>query len=302
MEKTKSQLKPLHKVNKISSTIKNDEGEMKDRKKFLNITTKLPNANNENKRNSKTSINSILKNDNSNTNILENNKGLSNNEFHESNNQPFLKEMIEKADIYSKAEEFISDTIELLTTNTLAFGREDAERYELIEKSAYVLLKASNSNLKDEEDTLIDEYNKLVDEQNNNFKDLTNLHKKFNTQEKLKNENMMKINHLKQKNRELIIKNEKLKMGIIDSVKRKENIFKTILFLNFNLNRKLPKELKEVINKIDKRSFQTNLESKIEKIQYLKKIEESLLDKLSKINKKPGGEKSKESTKKLTKP
>lgn len=205
-----------------------------------------------------------------------------------SESQHMFKDMIEKQDINYKVDLFINDTIELLTKNTLAFGREDAERYELIEKEEFVKLKKSNIQLKDEEDLLIDEYNKIVEEQNSVFKDLTNLNKRFNVQEKVKNDNMMKINDLKLKNRDLLVKNEKLTLAIKENVAKKDNIYKTIVHMNSTLKRPLPKSIKEICNKVDLDKLNTSTKNvSVEKLEYLQSTVNNLEEKLALYSNKP---------------
>ena len=164
------------------------------------------------------------------------------------NEQQLFKEIIEKSDINEKVNLYINDTIELLTTNILALGREDTEKYELIEKEKLVKLKQLNLSLKEHEEALIKEYNKIVEEQIENYKDLEKL-KKIASNEQIENEKSLnQIFNLKLTNRNLLIKNEKLKVAINEEHFQRDNIYKTLKYLKQGMNRQLPKELKDFVN------------------------------------------------------
>lgn len=222
----------------------------------------------------------------------ENRSSYFNNDTHRNNgnnnkdqdSQQLFKDMVEKADVFSKVDLFISDTIELLTTNTLAVGREDVEKYELIEKAIYQNMKITNNKLKDEEDALIEEYNKLVEEQNINYKELTTLNKKFANQETIKNNNMMAMNDIKLQIKEYLVSNEKLNLEIQNTLQQKENIYRTVMYLNSNLKRQLPKTLKDICNKANTERLKKSSNNFYStKINFLTKKVESLEETLSKI-------------------
>lgn len=157
-----------------------------------------------------------------------------------------LKDILEKQDINSKVETFINDTIELLTTNTLAYGKEEKEKYELIDKSELQQLKDINNQLKDKEDQLIEKYNTLAAQQNIVSSELTNLIKKKQQETSSKDKIESDYNRVVKENEQIYITNEKLKHDINGMIIKKDNLFRALIFLKKYFDKPIPKDLEPI--------------------------------------------------------
>ena len=188
-----------------------------------------------------------------------------------------FKDMIEKQDIASKVENFISDTLELLATNTLAYGREDKEKYELIDKKELNNLKNLNNELKDKEESLIEEYNSIANKYNQLNNEFAAIKKKLES----KKASVSDKPNLSKENKELVIQNEKLTKEIeIMNIKR-DNIIRSLLFLKNYYNKDLPPEFNKIVEKYNKDQFKLSYHSnRVSELEYLQnklsKLKESI--------------------------
>lgn len=178
-----------------------------------------------------------------------------------------FRDMIEKQDISSKVDNFISDTLELLTTNSLSNGREDKERYELIDKEELKELRRENNDLKDKEDDLIEKYNSKVLE-------LSSLSNQFLILKKRETVNLENVNLEKgsvlMRSKEYRIENEKLSKDIQMKRIKSDNLIRSLIYMKEYFNEKIPVELNKVVEKFNDENFKYS-------IMYYKRKELELL-------------------------
>jgi len=207
--------------------------------------------------------------------LTQNNQKNQTQSLNENNYMSNFRDMIEKQDISSKVDNFISDTLELLTTNTLSNGREDKERYELIDKEELEKMKKENNDLKDKEEELIEDYNSKVLALNT----LSNqflLLKKRETQN-LENSNMQKGSVLS-RSKDFRIENEKLRKEIQMKRIKSDNLIRSLIYMKEYFNEDIPVELNKVVEKFNSESF------KYSSMYYKRKELEVLQSRLFELN------------------
>lgn len=207
--------------------------------------------------------------------ITQNNQTQNLNNHNEENYITNFKDMIEKQDISSKADNFISDTLELLATNTLSNGREDKERYELIDKEELKELRRENNDLKDKEDELIEKYNSKVLE-------LSSLSNQFLILKKRETVNLENVNLEKgsvlMRSKEYRIENEKLSKEIQMKRIKSDNLIRSLIYMKEYFNEKIPDELNKVVEKFNDENFKYSI------MYYKRKELETLQNRLFELN------------------
>lgn len=155
-----------------------------------------------------------------------------------------FRDIIEKYDVNSKVKIFIDDTLELFSTNTLASGREDKEKYELVEKEELYSLKAKNNEYKDKEKDLIDEYNLLATKYNQVLNDLATV---MNTIKKTKGFTEIPImnDRLSHEIKELYVRKLKIEEDVRLIKLKKRNLLKTLQHMEKFYGIKLPDKISQ---------------------------------------------------------
>lgn len=173
---------------------------------------------------------------------------------HEDVNTEF-KDLLEKADISSKVDLFINESLEMLQTNSSVNICQDKEKYELLEKTYLKELKEDIEKLKIEEDALIDQFNKLAEHYNTAYKELYHLNVKYKQQERNKAELTDLIVDLQEENVKIRVRNHKLRSDILKSEIQRDNLIRALVNIKKKYSANLPPALNELYKKYNTKDF-----------------------------------------------
>jgi len=190
-----------------------------------------------------------------------------------------LKEMVENASIDVKLYGLLEDTYELINEKSVEKRKTEQERYELIDKTVLENLKTTNEELKNETNKITDEYNDISRKLKNMNNELIMLSNLMNKNERNKSNYINKTFELEGIYRDVLLENEKLNAMINKEIVEKDNILRALVTLANKNRNKLPKELKEIYDKVNNDFYnnphQVDNNSKVEtlknKIQLLEK-------------------------------
>lgn len=203
-------------------------------------------------------------------------------------NKTTLKEMIENSNVEQKVMSLIDETVEMFNEKNVNIQKEEAERYELIEKEIYEKLKIDNEEFKNDIGRITGEQNELIKNYQSTFGQLSYLTQSYNHQEKMKSEHLNSIYKLKDELKVIQIQNHKVNEMIKKEKIEKDNIFKALFSFTKKYNAKLPKDLKEIFGKFSndysKRNNDVTLQEQ-KKIEILNQKNEKLVKELISKNK-----------------
>ena len=222
--------------------------------------------------------NNKIKNKGTNNSLI---KSLNNNneEEEKENNQITLKEMIEDTNIAQKTINIINNALELFNTKKV-IEEKGNEKYELIEKDKYEIMKKNNVLFKEQKKNLKEEYIKLKEQYDKVSYDLATHNYNYYMEEKAKTDSITKIYELENELKKMIIENNKIQNEIDQEILQKNNIFRGMNEFKRKYNTSIPKELNEIFDKIKGNEYDPML--KVDNSEKINFLEEKLerLDKL----------------------
>lgn len=208
-------------------------------------------------------------------------KSLNNNneEEEKENNQKTLKEMIEDTNIAQKTINIINNALELFNTKKV-IEEKGNEKYELIERDKYEIMKKNNVLFKEQKKNLKEEYIKLKEQYDKVSYDLATHNYNYYMEEKAKTDSITKIYELENELKKMIIENNKIQNEIDQEILQKNNIFRGMNEFKRKYNTSIPKELNEIFDKIKGNEYDPML--KVDNSEKINFLEEKLerLDKL----------------------
>ena len=219
-----------------------------------------------------------IKNKGTNNSLI---KSLNNNneEEEKENNQKTLKEMIEDTNIAQKTINIINNALELFNTKKV-IEEKGNEKYELIERDKYEIMKKNNVLFKEQKKNLKEEYIKLKEQYDKVSYDLATHNYNYYMEEKAKTDSITKIYELENELKKMIIENNKIQNEIDQEILQKNNIFRGMNEFKRKYNTSIPKELNEIFDKIKGNEYDPML--KVDNSEKINFLEEKLerLDKL----------------------
>lgn len=222
--------------------------------------------------------NNKIKNKGTNNSLI---KSLNNNneEEEKENNQKTLKEMIEDTNIAQKTINIINNALELFNTKKV-IEEKGNEKYELIERDKYEIMKKNNVLFKEQKKNLKEEYIKLKEQYDKVSYDLATHNYNYYMEEKAKTDSITKIYELENELKKMIIENNKIQNEIDQEILQKNNIFRGMNEFKRKYNTSIPKELNEIFDKIKGNEYDPML--KVDNSEKINFLEEKLerLDKL----------------------
>ena len=222
--------------------------------------------------------NNKIKNKGTNNSLI---KSLNNNneEEEKENNQKTLKEMIEDTNIAQKTINIINNALELFNTKKV-IEEKGNEKYELIERDKYEIMKKNNVLFKEQKKNLKEEYIKLKEQYDKVSFDLATHNYNYYMEEKAKTDSITKIYELENELKKMIIENNKIQNEIDQEILQKNNIFRGMNEFKRKYNTSIPKELNEIFDKIKGNEYDPML--KVDNSEKINFLEEKLerLDKL----------------------
>ena len=222
--------------------------------------------------------NNKIKNKGTNNSLI---KSLNNNneEEEKENNQKTLKEMIEDTNIAQKTINIINNALELFNTKKV-IEEKGNEKYELIERDKYEIMKKNNVLFKEQKKNLKEEYIKLKEQYDKVSYDLATHNYNYYMEEKAKTDSITKIYELENELKRMIIENNKIQNEIDQEILQKNNIFRGMNEFKRKYNTSIPKELNEIFDKIKGNEYDPML--KVDNSEKINFLEEKLerLDKL----------------------
>ena len=222
--------------------------------------------------------NNKIKNKGTNNSLI---KSLNNNneEEEKENNQKTLKEMIEDTNIAQKTINIINNALELFNTKKV-IEEKGNEKYELIERDKYEIMKKNNVLFKEQKKNLKEEYIKLKEQYDKVSFDLATHNYNYYMEEKAKTDSITKIYELENELKRMIIENNKIQNEIDQEILQKNNIFRGMNEFKRKYNTSIPKELNEIFDKIKGNEYDPML--KVDNSEKINFLEEKLerLDKL----------------------
>ena len=261
---------PINNNNNDSSSIiinNNNNSKLNISPNKFKSPSKMKNKNN-NKIKNKGTNNSLIKS-------LNNN----NEEEEKENNQKTLKEMIEDTNIAQKTINIINNALELFNTKKV-IEEKGNEKYELIERDKYEIMKKNNVLFKEQKKNLKEEYIKLKEQYDKVSFDLATHNYNYYMEEKAKTDSITKIYELENELKKMIIENNKIQNEIDQEILQKNNIFRGMNEFKRKYNTSIPKELNEIFDKIKGNEYDPML--KVDNSEKINFLEEKLerLDKL----------------------
>ena len=258
---------PINNNNNDSSSIIINNSKLNISPNKFKSPSKMKNKNN-NKIKNKGTNNSLIKS-------LNNN----NEEEEKENNQKTLKEMIEDTNIAQKTINIINNALELFNTKKV-IEEKGNEKYELIERDKYEIMKKNNVLFKEQKKNLKEEYIKLKEQYDKVSYDLATHNYNYYMEEKAKTDSITKIYELENELKKMIIENNKIQNEIDQEILQKNNIFRGMNEFKRKYNTSIPKELNEIFDKIKGNEYDPML--KVDNSEKINFLEEKLerLDKL----------------------
>ena len=219
------------------------------------------------------------KNKGTNSSLIKSLHANNNEEEEKENNQKTLKEMIEDTNIAQKTINIINNALELFNTKKV-IEEKGNEKYELIERDKYEIMKKNNVLFKEQKKNLKEEYIKLKEQYDKVSYDLATHNYNYYMEEKAKTDSITKIYELENELKKMIIENNKIQNEIDQEILQKNNIFRGMNEFKRKYNTSIPKELNEIFDKIKGNEYDPML--KVDNSEKINFLEEKLerLDKL----------------------
>ena len=223
--------------------------------------------------------NNKIKNKGTNSSLIKSLNANNNEEEEKENNQKTLKEMIEDTNIAQKTINIINNALELFNTKKV-IEEKGNEKYELIERDKYEIMKKNNVLFKEQKKNLKEEYIKLKEQYDKVSYDLATHNYNYYMEEKAKTDSITKIYELENELKKMIIENNKIQNEIDQEILQKNNIFRGMNEFKRKYNTSIPKELNEIFDKIKGNEYDPML--KVDNSEKINFLEEKLerLDKL----------------------
>ena len=223
--------------------------------------------------------NNKIKNKGTNSSLIKSLNANNNEEEEKENNQKTLKEMIEDTNIAQKTINIINNALELFNTKKV-IEEKGNEKYELIERDKYEIMKKNNVLFKEQKKNLKEEYIKLKEQYDKVSFDLATHNYNYYMEEKAKTDSITKIYELENELKRMIIENNKIQNEIDKEILQKNNIFRGMNEFKRKYNTSIPKELNEIFDKIKGNEYDPML--KVDNSEKINFLEEKLerLDKL----------------------
>ena len=223
--------------------------------------------------------NNKIKNKGTNSSLIKSLNANNNEEEEKENNQKTLKEMIEDTNIAQKTINIINNALELFNTKKV-IEEKGNEKYELIERDKYEIMKKNNVLFKEQKKNLKEEYIKLKEQYDKVSYDLATHNYNYYMEEKAKTDSITKIYELENELKRMIIENNKIQNEIDQEILQKNNIFRGMNEFKRKYNTSIPKELNEIFDKIKGNEYDPML--KVDNSEKINFLEEKLerLDKL----------------------
>jgi hypothetical protein len=223
--------------------------------------------------------NNKIKNKGTNSSLIKSLNANNNEEEEKENNQKTLKEMIEDTNIAQKTINIINNALELFNTKKV-IEEKGNEKYELIERDKYEIMKKNNVLFKEQKKNLKEEYIKLKEQYDKVSFDLATHNYNYYMEEKAKTDSITKIYELENELKRMIIENNKIQNEIDQEILQKNNIFRGMNEFKRKYNTSIPKELNEIFDKIKGNEYDPML--KVDNSEKINFLEEKLerLDKL----------------------
>ena len=223
--------------------------------------------------------NNKIKNKGTNSSLIKSLNANNNEEEEKENNQKTLKEMIEDTNIAQKTINIINNALELFNTKKV-IEEKGNEKYELIERDKYEIMKKNNVLFKEQKKNLKEEYIKLKEQYDKVSFDLATHNYNYYMEEKAKTDSITKIYELENELKKMIIENNKIQNEIDQEILQKNNIFRGMNEFKRKYNTSIPKELNEIFDKIKGNEYDPML--KVDNSEKINFLEEKLerLDKL----------------------